>query len=47
VFHALPLPQARPADDSVVQFVERHAGWRLESISPGTVVAAGLHGVEG
>ena len=27
VFHALPLPQARSADDSIVQFVERHAGW--------------------
>ncbi|HJW50389.1 MAG TPA: alpha/beta hydrolase fold domain-containing protein, partial [Burkholderiaceae bacterium] len=46
VFHALPLPQARPADDSIVQFVERHAGWRPESISPATVATAELHGVQ-
>jgi len=45
VFHALPLPQTRPADDSIVQFVERHARWRQESISPVTVAAAELHGV--
>ena len=47
VFQALPLPQARPADDSIVQFVERHAGWRLDSISSATVAAAELHGVQG
>lgn len=46
VFHALPLPQARPADDSIVRFVERHAGWRQESISPVTVAATELHGVQ-
>jgi acetyl esterase/lipase len=31
VFHALPLPQARPAEERIARFVERHAGWTSAS----------------